>query len=190
MPWTLKFWSSSPPPPATPVTWNYSINDPPADVSAQQAADIAGYLNSIAAQSTTASSRLNAYGQDIRFGYKSGEVGKAVRGGSVDDYVLIDLSAAADLYFFNTLGKLVAADIRLTIMHELAHILVIQIADFANGDFGINVGDPIEESDFVWEYDAEASSWTYQTSLPFGAMANTGVVWDLVSAGIHVCRIH
>jgi Ca2+-binding RTX toxin-like protein len=83
--------------------------------------DITNYINSIAAVSTLAASRLSAYGQDIRVGYNRGNIGESFRG-SIDDYILIDLNASRTLYFFNSLGQLVPGDVRLTIMHELAHI--------------------------------------------------------------------
>jgi len=117
--WTLRFWSSSSTPP---VTWSIvGASVAPNDVSAGDAAAITGYLNSIAGLSTIAAGRLNSYGQNIRVGYVSGEVGRALKG-PWDDYILIDLSAASTMYFFNSQGALVAGDVRLTIMHELAHI--------------------------------------------------------------------
>lgn len=125
MPWTLKFWQSSPLPPATPVTWNYGSHPIPTDVPAQQEQDIINYLNSIAAASTLANSRLNAYGQDIRIGFRLDDAGSAFAGPH-DDYVLFDLNTTRTVHFFNTEGKLVLADVRLTIMHELAHIYLFQ----------------------------------------------------------------
>jgi Ca2+-binding RTX toxin-like protein len=68
-----------------------------------------------------AAGKLNSYGQDIRIGYNPGDTGTYFAGG-IDDYVLMDYAAASSIYMFNSEGKLVQADIRLTIMHELAHI--------------------------------------------------------------------
>jgi Ca2+-binding RTX toxin-like protein len=120
MPWVLKFWKTFVTPPQTPVTWNFGHGTPPADVPVPQVTDITNYINSIAALSTLAASRLNAYGEDIRIGYEAGNVGEAFRG-TLDKYILIDVAAANTMYFFNTFGELVAGDLRLTIMHELAH---------------------------------------------------------------------
>lgn len=125
MPWTLKFWNASPALPATPITWSYGSHQAPADLPWQQEQDIIGYLSSIAAASTLANNRLNAYGQDIRVGFRSGDAGSAFAGAH-DDYVLIDLTTARTVHFFNTQGKLVLADVRLTLMHELAHIYLLQ----------------------------------------------------------------
>jgi len=72
MSWILKFWSSSPTPPATPVTWTYDSAHPPSDVPTQQAADITAYLSSIAIASPLAATRLNNYGQHVRFAYSAG----------------------------------------------------------------------------------------------------------------------
>jgi len=122
MPWTLKFWSSSPTPPAPVVTWNLTgAHATPGDVPLGQVTDITNALNTIAGLSTYAAGRLNGFGQDIRIGYIYGLPGGADVW-AADKYIVLDVAAANNFYFFNSFGKLVQGNLGLTIMHELAHI--------------------------------------------------------------------
>ena len=111
MTWTLKFWDSAATPP---VSWNWLAlgTIPPGNFPGTQASDIAVAITSIGLISTLATSRLDAYGQDIRIGYGAGDVGHAFRG-PIDDYIIIDIVAARTLYFFNSFGELVPGNIGL-----------------------------------------------------------------------------
>lgn len=115
MPYTLKFWKSGT------VTWNYGSGTAPADQPLGYETTFATHIASIAAASPYALNKLNNYGQDIRIGYSASEIGRYFAG-PIDDYILMDLTAAATVHLFNSRGVFVQADIRLTIMHELAHI--------------------------------------------------------------------
>ncbi|MEA3017939.1 MAG: hypothetical protein QOI38_2661, partial [Sphingomonadales bacterium] len=131
MPWTLKFWNSSVTPPEVPVTWDYGAGPVPSDVPSSQATDITNHILSITSIFPSVTNKLDAYGE-FRIGYRSGDVG-STNLGAPEPYTLIDLDAANEFYFFNTFGELVRSDIRLTIMHELAHAY-------------LNIGDPIRDA--------------------------------------------
>lgn len=121
MPWTLKFWSASPTPPAPVVTWNLTgAQGTPGDVPLDQITAITNALNVIAGLSTYATTKLNAFPGDIRVGYIAGVL--AADRMSADKFIVIDIVAANNFLFFNSFGKLVQSNLGLTIMHELAHI--------------------------------------------------------------------
>jgi len=121
MAWNLRFWKALTDESGPETKWNHDVHPAPLDVPLAQQGQIASYISSIASISSVASARLNSFGQDIRIGFQSGDPGSAFAG-PFDDYILIDINASKKIYFFNTFGELVQGDVRLTIMHELAHI--------------------------------------------------------------------
>jgi hypothetical protein len=130
MPWTFKFWSQFPTPPAPVVMWNLTGTHLPPGVTPQdfpssgpssgQEAAITTALNGIATLSTRAAGELTNLGV-IRIGYFAGISGGADRY-AADQYIVIDVVAANNFHFFNSFGKLVQSNLGLTLMHELAHI--------------------------------------------------------------------